>query len=450
MDNFFTEEAAQLAGLKLTTFTERARKRGIKPAEFVKSDDGGRPKARWTMAQIEEIKNLRGNKRTQPKEQPTVVDTVQAAAPIVEHAKDTSQIITLEERADRIRKLQADVQRGIIEIGFELIAAKNEIGHGGWSDWLATNFDWTQQTANRFMRVSERFGKLNNVVQFKPSTLQAMLALPEGDEQAFIAEQAESGKPLEKQSARQVQASVKQWKKKRAEETTTPDTIEEIKGTYFDLRGSEENSSVVEELNNKTPVKAPITFNTQSGNCEYYTPHPYIEAARRVLGKIDLDPASSLLANETVKAEKIYTVDDDGLAQEWFGNIWLNPPYASGLIERFVDKLLSSNFQQAIVLVDNATETRWFRKLVDNCAALVFTTGRINFNLPDGKPINGSPTRGQVFLYFGTDTQKFFDEFQQFGWCSKPQRQLEILSLVESELGELQKNTTDDGGLPAN
>ena len=38
--------------------------------------------------------------------------------------------ITLETRADRIRQLQADVQRGIIEIGFELIAAKKEIGHG--------------------------------------------------------------------------------------------------------------------------------------------------------------------------------------------------------------------------------------------------------------------------------------------------------------------------------
>ena len=281
MDKFYsTEEAAKLAGLKLVTFNQRARRNEIKPADFAKNGK----KALWTMAQIDQIKNLRGNKRTQPKEQPTVVeDTLQESAqvttstgetnaddktndaPIVEHAEDTAQIITLEERADRIRKLQADVQRGIIQIGFELIAAKNEIGHGGWTDWLATNFDWTQQTANRFMRVSERFGKLNNVVQFKPSTLQAMLALPEGDEQAFIAEQAESGKPLENQSAREVQASVKQWKKKRAEETTT-DTLqaennspEEVKGTYFDLRGNDENSSVVEELNRKTINTAVIT-----------------------------------------------------------------------------------------------------------------------------------------------------------------------------------------------
>ena len=129
-------------------------------------------------------------------------------------------VVTLEERADRIRQLQADVQRGIIDIGFELIAAKKEIGHGGWADWLASNFDWTQQTANRFMRVSERFGKLNNVVQFKPSTLQAMLALPAGDEQAFIEAQAKAGKPVEEQSKRQVQAAVKQWKEGKSKEVS--------------------------------------------------------------------------------------------------------------------------------------------------------------------------------------------------------------------------------------
>ena len=63
MDKFYsTAEAATLAGLKLVTFNQRARRNEIKPADFAKNGK----KARWTMAQIEQIKNLRGNSRTQP------------------------------------------------------------------------------------------------------------------------------------------------------------------------------------------------------------------------------------------------------------------------------------------------------------------------------------------------------------------------------------------------
>ena len=123
--------------------------------------------------------------------------------------------MTLDTRAERIRQLQADVQHGIIEIGFELIAAKKQVGHGSWAQWLQKEFEWSQRTANRFMAIAERFGnsKLDNAVQFKASTLQAMLALPEGDEHAFIEAQAALGKPIENQSAREVQVAIKKWKK---------------------------------------------------------------------------------------------------------------------------------------------------------------------------------------------------------------------------------------------
>ena len=139
---------------------------------------------------------------------------------LIELPIESSQPVTLEVRAERIRHLQADVQRGIIEIGFELIEAKKQVGHGGWADWLQKEFEWTQRTANNFMRVAERFGKMENVFQFKPSTLQTMLLLPEGDEQAFIETQEQVGNPVENQSARQVQQAVKQWKEAKSKEVS--------------------------------------------------------------------------------------------------------------------------------------------------------------------------------------------------------------------------------------
>ena len=48
---------------------------------------------------------------------------------------------------------------------------------------------------------------------------------------------------------------------------------------------------------------------------EWYTPAKYIEAARKVMGGIDLDPATCELANKTVKATKYHTKENNGLMQ---------------------------------------------------------------------------------------------------------------------------------------
>ena len=150
-----------------------------------------------------------------------------------------------------------------------------------------------------------------------------------------------------------------------------------------------------------------------SGDNEWYTPEAYIKAACDVMGRIDVDPASTLEANGVVKASTFFTAEQDGLAQEWWGNIWLNPPYASGLVERFAEKLISSErVTQAVVLVNNATETRWFQLLLSKAAALCLPAGRIKFWHPRKV---AAPLQGQAILYFGPKEDAFFTYFQQFG-----------------------------------
>lgn len=161
--------------------------------------------------------------------------------------------------------------------------------------------------------------------------------------------------------------------------------------------------------------KIPIQQNT--GNNERYTPKEYIDAAREVLGTIDLDPASSELANETVKATKIYTAEDDGLAHDWFGNIWLNPPYAKDLLPKFAEKFASSNFNQAIVLVHNATETRWFLNFISKASAVVFPTGRVDCKTP-GENRN-TPLQGSAIIYSGGNVERFLEVFSKFGWRAR-------------------------------
>ena len=50
-------------------------------------------------------------------------------------------------------------------------------------------------------------------------------------------------------------------------------------------------------------TNAATLINQTSGKVEYYTPADIVEAARRVMGSIDLDPASSPAANETVNRD---------------------------------------------------------------------------------------------------------------------------------------------------
>jgi hypothetical protein len=84
-----------------------------------------------------------------------------------------------------------------------------------------------------------------------------------------------------------------------------------------------------------------------SGNCDYYTPPKIIAAAHILLGTIDLDPASSLKANETVKAKRIYTKADNGLAQPWEGNVWMNHPFSRQGNREWIGKLVEGVRQWA-------------------------------------------------------------------------------------------------------
>lgn len=158
-----------------------------------------------------------------------------------------------------------------------------------------------------------------------------------------------------------------------------------------------------------------------SGNNEWYTPAVIIEAARMVMGRIDLDPASNAIANEVVKADIYYDIQNDGLEQEWSGKVWMNPPYASGLIERFVSKLCyhyqDNEVTEAIVLVNNATETGWFQELAAEAKAICFPGRRVRFWAPDRS--EASPLQGQAILYLGENMDRFWSMFGKFGFVAE-------------------------------
>lgn len=155
-----------------------------------------------------------------------------------------------------------------------------------------------------------------------------------------------------------------------------------------------------------------------TGENEWYTPQEHIERAREVLGDFDLDPATSELANEAVRAARIFTIEDDGLTKEWGGRVWMNPPYSQPHIAQFMDKLAteyeSGNVTEAIALTHNYTDTAWFHRGAKACDAICFTRGRIGFVNPEGK--RAAPTQGQAFFYFGNNVSGFAEAFAEVGF----------------------------------
>jgi ParB family chromosome partitioning protein len=164
----------------------------------------------------------------------------------------------------------------------------------------------------------------------------------------------------------------------------------------------------------------PANFSSEHNN--WYTPAKYIDAVRKALGEIDLDPASSWKANQTVRATKIFTVEDNGLLLPWFGRVFLNPPYgdyedengkkyrsqAAVWCRKAIDEFKSGHIEGCIILVNSLHSQSWQRPLYDFTICLV--DHRIHFVSADGQE-NESPTFQNIFVYLGHEPDRFAQAF---------------------------------------
>lgn len=264
------------------------------------------------------------------------------------------------------------------QAGELLTQAKSMLPHGQWLPWLEANCEVSARQAQRYMQVSCNWTTItkNDTVSYLTFRGLSELLADDSDEQSI---------------------------------TTTSPEVE-----YEDC-----------DPEPTSEIKPHVSHN--SGDNEWYTPAEFIEAARAVMGGIDLDPASSKVANKTVKARQFYAQANNGLTKKWKGTVWLNPPYAQPLIGQFIEKLVDEyvarNVTQAIVLTNNATETKWFQTLLSHVTAVCFPAGRIKFWHPSKESV---PLQGQAICYLGSivSLDNFCAEFSPFGkiLCAGPSR----------------------------
>lgn len=144
---------------------------------------------------------------------------------------------------------------------------------------------------------------------------------------------------------------------------------------------------------------------------EWLTPPEIVDGVLEVLGEVDLDPCSNTFGEPAVPAVSRFTEADDGLAREWGGRVYMNPPYGAA-IGAWVDKLRreydDGNVTEAIALVPARTDTAWFQALRD--CAVCFVRGRLRFSGAD----NSAPFPS-VLAYFGDDRARFVETFAGSG-----------------------------------
>lgn len=182
-------------------------------------------------------------------------------------------------------------------------------------------------------------------------------------------------------------------------------------------------------------------INQTSGEVEYYTDPKIAEAARSMMGGIDLDPASSAGANEVIRAIVFHGPHDNSMSRPWMGRVWMNHPFGrqedacppdctkehihhsypyhgnAAWINKLMEEWEGGNVEEALCITYACTSEKWFQPLLDfpQC----FLCPRTNYYLPDGT-IKKGVTKGSVITYIGDRETRFHRYFKSFGKCHKP------------------------------
>ena len=134
---------------------------------------------------------------------------------------------------------------------------------------------------------------------------------------------------------------------------------------------------------------------TSSETDEWATPPEFLRPLAEAVGGFDLDAAAG--AEESPIAECVHTKDDDGLAQSWFGTVWVNPPYSD--MEKWTEKVISELHRDGVdtilYLCKGDTSTNWWHAAVEEMSAVGMIDRRLSF----GGESKSAPFASHVFVF---------------------------------------------------
>ena len=155
---------------------------------------------------------------------------------------------------------------------------------------------------------------------------------------------------------------------------------------------------------------------------EYYTPTIVVDHIHKFWPNgIDLDPASSPIANHCVGASRIFTKEDNEYTFEasWKAKtLYLNPPFEQPIGTRSVDKFIkewrAGHIEEALLLLPTSGG-QWMQEAFNEASALIIPKHRLRFW---NSSKNGLSPRYQTnLLYFGKNVDSVQTNFKEHFHC---------------------------------
>jgi site-specific DNA-methyltransferase (adenine-specific) len=128
-----------------------------------------------------------------------------------------------------------------------------------------------------------------------------------------------------------------------------------------------------------------------SETVEWETPQGLFDELNNIF-HFDLDPCAT---NANAKCSRYFTKAEDGLAQKWTGNVFMNPPYGHDIplwVRKAYDESLNGAF--VVCLLPARTDTRWWQTYVVK-GHVYFIKGRLKF----GNSQNSAPFPSAIVTF---------------------------------------------------
>lgn len=286
-----------------------------------------------------------------------------------------------------LAECESVIERGLgtfVEVGAALLRIRNERlyreSHGTFEDYCRDRWALKRQRAYELMEaadVASVVSEISDTPVLRESHAAELAPLrhePDAMREAWT-------EAVEQHGPKPTAAQVREVVQERIEPTPAPVNPEDV---------------ITVERPPAAPDPAPIermAVHYSSATDEWATPQDFFDAVAR-----EFDFTTDVCAlDSSAKCEHYYTPETDGLAQDWTGTCWMNPPYGRAIVD-WVRKAHESAQAGATVvaLVPARVDTGWWW---DYCrhAEVRFLRGRLRFGDDDSA---GAPFPS-VLVIFG-------------------------------------------------